>query len=329
MTTPAIPEQLLQRIHDGRRFVLSSHVNPDGDAIGSQLGLARILRQMGKEVTVWDRDAMPGIYRPLPGSAEVHVGEEPPAGFPESFDVGIILECPGLARTGLEDALQRIPLLNIDHHLGNDAYGEVVWVDTEAPAVGEMVFRLAKALQHRIDVETANALYLTLVTDTGGFRFSNANPAAFEAAAALVRQGAAPEVVSHWLFESQPLANLVLLGDMLQTLELHHDGRIATAWLLPEMYARANAQPGDAEGLIDYPRSIAGVSAVALFKQLEGGDHKVSLRSRGDIDVEQVARRFGGGGHQNAAGFSSDQDHGPSLLAETLRALVEAVEQAR
>lgn len=329
MTTAAIPEQLLERLRSGRRFVVSSHVNPDGDAIGSELGLARLLRQMGKEVTVWNRDPMPGVYRPLPGSADVHVGETPPQGFPERFDTGIILECPGLARTGLEDALRRLPLLNIDHHLGNDAYGEVVWVDTEAPAVGEMVLRLAKALQHDIDVETANALYLTLVTDTGGFRFSNANALAFEAAADLVRQGAAPEVVSHWLYESQPLANLVLLGDMLQTLELHHRGRIASAWLRQDMFARANAQPGDAEGLIDYPRSIAGVSAVALFKQLEGGSHKVSLRSRGDIDVEQVARRFGGGGHQNAAGFSSQQTDGPTLFAETLRSLVEAVEQAR
>lgn len=330
MTTPTpAPEELLERFRRGQRFVLSSHVNPDGDAIGSELGLARILRQLGKEVTVWNRDDMPGVYRPLPGSDTVHVGATPPKGFPEAFDTAVILECPTLDRTGLQDALQQVPMLNIDHHLGNAGYGEQVWVDTTAPAVGEMVLRLASGLGHEIDQETANALYLTLVTDTGGFRFSNANAMAFEAAADLVRRGAKPETVSHWLYESQPLANLVLLGEMLQTLELHHDGKVATAWLTQDMIRRAQARPGDAEGLIDYPRSIAGVSAVALFKQLEDGGHKVSLRSRGDIDVEHVARHFGGGGHQNAAGFSSDTVNGPRLLAETLRSMIEVVEQAQ
>lgn len=325
----APPEALLKRLRQGRRFLLSSHVNPDGDAIGSELGLARILRQLGKEVTVWNRDAMPNVYRPLPGSDEVHVGLEPPAGFPEAFDTGIVLECPSLDRTGLQGHLPQIPLLNIDHHLGNAEYGEMVWVDTTAPAVGEMVLRLAQGLGHDIDVETANALYLTLVTDTGGFRFSNANAFAFEAAAELVRRGAAPETVSHWLFESQPLANLVLLGEMLQSLALHHGGQIATVWLTQDMVQRAQAKPGDAEGLIDYPRSIAGVSAVALFKQLEDGRHKVSLRSRGAIDIEQVARRFGGGGHQNAAGFSSDERDGSALLDATLRSMIDVVEQIR
>lgn len=325
----AAPEDLLQRVRAGQSFLLTSHVNPDGDAIGSALGLARILRQLGKRATVWMRDPMPGLYRPLPGSDDVHVGMTPPAGFPEAFDTAVVLECPSLDRTGLQELLPALPMLNIDHHLGNAAYGEIVWIDTTAPAVGEMVLRLANGLQHEIDQETANALYLTLVTDTGGFRFSNANATAFEAAAELVRRGAAPEVVSHWLFESQPLANLVLLGQMLQTLELHHDRQVATAWLTQDMFAQANAEPGDAEGLIDYPRSIAGVSAVALFKQIEGGGHKVSLRSRGTIDVEQVARRFGGGGHRNAAGFSSPNNDGAALLSETLRSMVEVVEQAR
>lgn len=329
MTTTAAPEELLERFRVGRNFLLTSHVNPDGDAIGSALGLARILQQLGKSATVWLRDSIPGVYKPLPGSSEVHTGDLPPEGFPEAFDTAVILECPSLERTGLHGLLPAVPMLNIDHHLGNDAYGEIVWVDTEAPAVGEMVLRLALGLGHDIDRETANALYLTLVTDTGGFRFSNANSLAFEAAAELVRRGAAPETVSHWLFESQPLANLVLLGRMLETLELHHDGQVATAWLTQEMIVSANAEPGDAEGLIDYPRSIAGVSAVALIKQLEDGSHKVSLRSRGSIDVESVARRFGGGGHRNAAGFSSAEVNGEALLSETLRSMIEVVEQAR
>jgi phosphoesterase RecJ-like protein len=297
------PEDLLRRVRQGNRFLLTSHVNPDGDAIGSELGLARLLRKMGKGAVVWNRDETPTIYRPLPGSDRVHNGEEPPAGFPDVFDAFIVLECPSPDRTGLEQHLGALPIINIDHHLGNQHYGVINWVDTAAPAVGEMVYRLSQGLKMSLDPETAACLYLTLVTDTGGFRFSNATAAAFESAASLVRDGARPEQVSQWLYESQPLPVMRLVGEMLQTLQVHDEGRVATTLLTPEMFARVGAAPGDSEGLIDYPRSIAGVDAVALIRQREDGSHKVSLRSRGDIDVEKIARHHGGGGHRNAAGF--------------------------
>lgn len=297
------PEDLLKKIRLGNRFLLTSHINPDGDALGSELGLARLLRSMGKGAVVWNRDPIPTIYRPLPGSERVHTGEEPPAGFPDRFDAIVVLECPSPDRTGLEQHLSARPVINIDHHLGNQLYGSVNWVDSAAPAVGEMIYRLAQGLKLTLDPETASCLYLTLVTDTGGFRFSNATPAAFEAAAALVRDGAHPEQVSQWLYESQPLPVVRLVGEMIQTLQIHEDGRVATARLTPEMFARVGASPGDSEGLIDYPRSIAGVEAVALIRQREDGTHKVSLRSRGEVDVEKIARHHGGGGHRNAAGF--------------------------
>src|SRR5579864_4522587 len=310
MPATKAPEDLLRKIRQGNRFLLTSHVNPDGDAIGSELGLARLLRRLGKGAVVWNLDPIPAIYRPLPGSDRVHSGAEPPAGFPEKFDSIVVLECPSLDRTGLEQHLSSpalvaaLPLINIDHHLGNQHYGAVNWVDSAAPAVGEMVFRLAQALKVALEPEIASCLYLTLVTDTGGFRYSNATPAAFEAAAALVREGAHPEQVAQWLYESQPVAVVRLLGEMLQTLELLHGGRIATVRLDPEMFARAGAAAGDSEGLIDTPRSIAGVDAVALVRRREDGSHKVSLRSRGEVDVEKIARHHGGGGHRNAAGYS-------------------------
>ena len=307
MAATKVPEDLLRKIRQGNRFLLTSHVNPDGDAIGSELGLARLLRRLGKGAVVWNLDPIPAIYRPLPGSERVHSGAEPPAGFPEKFDSIVVLECPSLDRTGIEQHLSQgasLPVLNIDHHLGNQHYGAVNWVDSAAPAVGEMVFRLAQALKVALEPEIASCLYLTLVTDTGGFRFSNATPAAFEAAAALVREGAHPEQVAQWLYESQPVAVVRLLAEMLQTLTLHHGGRIATVRLDPEMFARAGAAAGDSEGLIDHPRSIAGVDAVALIRRREDGSHKVSLRSRGEVDVEKIARHHGGGGHRNAAGFA-------------------------
>ncbi len=321
------PEDLLKKIRQGNRFLLTSHINPDGDAIGSELGLARLLRRMGKGAVVWNRDTTPTVYHQLPGSERIHTGEEPPAGFPDMFDAIIVLECPSPDRTGIEQHLPARPVINIDHHLGNQLYGAVNWVDSAAPAVGEMVYRMAQTLKLALDPETASCLYLTLVTDTGGFRFSNSTPAAFEAAAALVREGASPEQVSKWLYESQPLAVVRLVGEMLQTLKIHENGRIATSRLTPDMFERVGAAPGDSEGLIDYTRSIAGVDAVALIRQRDDGTHKVSLRSRGEVDVEKVARSHGGGGHRNAAGFVLEGD-GEAARETVVEALAGALAAA-
>jgi bifunctional oligoribonuclease and PAP phosphatase NrnA len=323
MVATKAPEEVLRRVRQGNRFLLTSHSSPDGDAVGSEIGLARVLRSLGKGAVIWNRDATPAIYRPLPGSDRIHVGEEPPAGYPEKFDGIVVLECPSPDRTGIEAHFGELPVVNVDHHLGNQHYGAVNWVDSAAPAVGEMVYRLAQTFKAAIDQQTATALYLTLVTDTGGFRFSNATPAAFEAAAALVREGAHPEQVSQWLYESQPLAVVRLLGLMLRTLELAAGGKVATVVLDLAMFEQAGAATGDSEGLIDYPRSIDGVEAVALLRQRGDGKFKVSLRSRGEVDVERVARKHGGGGHRNAAGFEIEGD-----LAEVRSAVISALEAA-
>lgn len=300
MTMP--PRELVDALLSGQNFLVTSHQNPDGDAIGSGLATARILRSLGKKVSLWYRDSFPSVYQALPGIEDVHIGDEPPAGFPEAFDYTIALECPSLERSGLEEQLAGRDILNIDHHLGNDEYGVVNWIDTEAPSLGELLFHLTQAMELEIDEDTATCLYLTLVTDTGGFRFSNATARAFAAAAALVRRGARPERVSQWLYESQPISSLRLLAEMLPSIELHGNGRVATALLTREMFERAGAERGDSEGLIDYPRSIGGVECVALLREIGDNEYKVSLRSRGEVDVEAIASRHGGGGHRNAAG---------------------------
>jgi len=275
---------------------------------------------------IWNRDETPSVYRALPGADRIHTGAEPPPGWPDKFDGVVALECPGLDRTGLEGHVVERQLVNIDHHLGNQHYGAVNWVDPTAPAVGEMIFRLAQGLHIDLDADTANALYLTLVTDTGGFRFANSTPEAFEAAAALVRAGARPDEVSRWLNESRPLASLRLLRELLDSIALHADGRIATAQLVPAMYERAGAGQADAEGLIDYPRSIAGVEAVALVRELPEGGVKVSLRSRGDVDVERIARQHGGGGHKNAAGYTLDDGDAGSVLEAAVGEIAAALD---
>ena len=308
MGTARIPEALLDRLRTEHRFLITSHRNPDGDAVGTSVGLARLLRRLGKATRVWLRDEVPALYRPAITGEKVLTGERPPDGFPEAFDACIVLECPALDRTGLDEVLGDLPLINIDHHLGNGLYGEVNWVDSAAPAVGEMALQLAEALGIELDEAAATPLFLALVTDTGGFRFANATARAFSAGAELVREGARPERVSQWLYESRPLPTVRLIGEALRTLELHAGGRVATVVVTTEMYRRCDADSQDTEGLIDYPRSIAGVEAVSLVRELPDGTAKVSLRSRGAVDVEKLARRHGGGGHKNAAGFLLERD---------------------
>jgi phosphoesterase RecJ-like protein len=329
MTHLPVPDDVLALLRDGDRFLITSHVSPDGDAIGSTLGLARVLRALGKGASVWLLDPVPPMLRALPGADRVHAGTEPPAGWPGRFDVLAVLDSPGLDRTGLADRLgglpASMPVLNVDHHLGNQHFGTVNWVDSAAPSAGEMVHRIARGLKLDLDADTATVLYLTLVTDTGGFRYSNATAAAFEAAASLVRDGASPIRVAQWLYESQPPGRLRLLGEMLATLELAGGGRVAAVELSPEMFERAGAVDGDSEDLIDHPRSIAGVEAVALFRLRADGSVRVSLRSRDRVSVEQIARRYGGGGHKNAAGCSPEGDLA-TVRGQVLADLVAAVE---
>ncbi|MFQ5526795.1 MAG: bifunctional oligoribonuclease/PAP phosphatase NrnA [Thermoanaerobaculia bacterium] len=308
MTRINPPEPLLRPLCEGERFVITSHLNPDGDAVGSALALARLLRRLGKVSQVWLHDPVPSMYRQLAGSDRVHSGSEPPAGFPDSFDAAITLECPSLDRSGLEEQLSQVALLNIDHHLGNESYGVANWVDTSAPALGEMIQTLAEKLKLPLDSDTATCLMLALVSDTGGFRFSNSSDRAFEAAAELVRKGAQPQQISQWLYESRSESSLRLLQEMLASLELHEGGRIATALLTREMFERSGASPEDTEGLVDFPRSIAGVEAVGLIRQIGDRWVKVSLRSRDRVNVEEIARRNGGGGHRNAAGYKLEAD---------------------
>lgn len=303
MTRIDPPEPLLRSMSEGERFVITSHMNPDGDAVGSSLALARLLRRFGKVAQVWLHDPVPSMFRQLAGSDRVHVGLEPPTGFPGNFDAAISLECPSLSRSGLEDVFGDLAVLNIDHHLGNESYGIANWVDSSAPALGEMILTLAEKLKIPLDPETATCILVALVSDTGGFRFSNSTERAFEAGAELVRKGAEPEKISHWLYESRSEASLRLLQEMLGSLELHHQGRLATALLTQPMFERSKATAEDTEGMVDYPRSIATVEAVGLIRELASEGVKVSLRSRDRLNVEEIARRHGGGGHRNAAGF--------------------------
>lgn len=299
----SVPESLLREVQAGHRFLITAHLSPDGDAIGSALGLARMLRQTGKAAVVWLYDPIPPFYRSLPGADRIHQGEAAPPGFPDGFDHAVVLECPQLARSGLQEALTALPVLNIDHHLGNEQYGRVNWVDSAAPAVGEMVYRLGREARFDADAVTASLLLLALAADTGGFRHSNTSADAFASAAAMVRDGARPEEVSRWLYQNRSVASLKLISETLHTVEMAaSDSRVASAVVTREMFRRSGATVADSEGLVDFPRSLAGVEAVALLREEADGQWKVSLRGRGEVDVQRIALRHAGGGHHNAAG---------------------------
>ncbi len=315
------PLALLRELRNGQRFLITSHRNPDGDAIGSSLGLARLLRSGGKLAEIWLRDEVPSVLRHLPGANRTHTGTEPPAALADA-DAVVVLECPTLDRCGLEDELlgAGVDLINIDHHLGNANYGKANWVDSEAPALGEMLVTLADALALRLDRNSATCLLAALVSDTGGFRFGNTTERAFDAAARLTREGALPAEVAQWLYESRSAASVLLTREMLGSLEFHAGGRLATALLTGEMFESSGATSGDTEGLINVPRSIDGVEAAAVVRELPEGGSKVSLRSRGRLNVEEIARAQGGGGHHNAAGFASDL-----APAEARQAVIEAL----
>lgn len=310
----------LARLRRASRVLLTSHAAPDGDALGSELGLAEVARALGIAATIVNRDPHPAPLGFLPGLETIRVQAELPAGFEREFDLAVLLECPGLDRPALA-GLERLPLLNIDHHLENARYAEVNVVDEDAPAVGEMVLAIAEAAGVAVTESMATNLYAALVTDTGDFRYSNATPRAFAAAARLVTAGARPAEIAEALWEHNPERVVRLTAEVLGTLELLAGGRLAVISCDRAMLERAGARPEDTENLINIPRGIDGVRVAVFFKALKDGAVRVSLRSRGDVDVQGVAKAFGGGGHRNAAGCTiagTVAEARPRLLAAAL-----------
>jgi phosphoesterase RecJ-like protein len=283
------------------RVLITSHSAPDGDALGSELGLAELAGALGVHATIVNRDPHPSSLDFLPGLHTVRVRPALPPAFEGEFDLAVVLECPDIDRPGL-DGLQRLPILNIDHHLANTCYGTINFLDEEAPAVGEMVLSMADAAGVQLTPTMATNLYTALVTDTGDFRYSNATSRAFAAAARLVRAGARPHEIADGLWEHVPVRVIRLTAAVLTTLELHAGGRIALVSCDRAMLDATGAEPADTENLINIPRSIDGVRVAVMLKAFKEGGVRVSLRSRDDTDVRAVAAVFGGGGHTSAAG---------------------------
>jgi phosphoesterase RecJ-like protein len=289
-------DQVLKQIEQRNAFLLTSHARPDGDAIGSLLGLYQVLKQMGKEARVIMNDSVPLIYDRLPYAEVIEHRHTVPADAP---DVAIILECDSIHRTRLEGLEGRF-LINIDHHNSARNFGDVNWVNAKACAVAELVYRLALAAGVTITAEIATCLYVAVLTDTGSFCFSGTNAHTFELAEELVRSGANPVDIAHRVYFSNPASKMRLLGAALSN--LHREGALAYMHISLEEMERSGGLEEDCEGLVNYALSIDGVEVALFFRELHDGRYRVSLRSKGHVNVAVVAEQFGGGGHNCASG---------------------------
>ncbi len=297
MITKSDLDRVVEAIQARRRFLISSHSRPDGDSIGSSMAMAHALRAIGKEADVVHADPPPGPLRQFPGVADIRIAPRVDG----DYDAAIIMECGDLARTGVA-GLDRYFIINIDHHPGNTGYGDVRWFDPTAAACGEMVFDAVKALGAPITIEVATHVYLAILTDTGSFHYSSISPRTFEICKETLEAGVDPVAVARDVYDSNNMGRLKLFGSVLGSMQLDPTGRIAIVYLDHEMARAAGGTYEDTEGLINLPLTVKEIRAVVFFKQIEGDQYRVSMRSKDDIDVGAIAKEFHGGGHKNAAG---------------------------
>jgi len=311
-----IRDQILQR----RRFLITSHARPDGDSIGSQLAMAFALDALGKEVRVVNVDPAPDHYQEFPGMDRIEIASRVAEA---RVDAVIVMECSDIGRTGIS-GLEREYLINIDHHAGNQLYGALNWHDDTAAACGEMVFDLIQELAVPLTPEIATHIYLGILTDTGSFHHSNITPRTFDICRQCVEAGVTPAVMARRVFDSNSFGKLKLIGALLDDMELADEGRLAVMHLDDEMLAATGSTHNDTEGLINLPLTAREIQAVVFFKVTESGEVRVSMRSKYDVDVRQVASEFGGGGHKNAAGFTVTGEL-PDVRAGIVQRIVRAI----
>ncbi len=289
--------QVVELVEKKDRFAITSHLRPDGDSLGSSLGLYWLLRALDKEVEVTMRDMAPHAYQQLPGADAIRV--TPAVDRP--YDAVFVIECSDIDRPGLID-LEKQFVVNIDHHSTTALFGAINWNDSTASAVGEMIYNLCKATGVRVTKEIAECVYTALLTDTGSFHYSNTTERTFKIASELVRTGIKPAKTAEAIFGSYQWPKIELLSLVLATAKCDETGHIAWMEQTLEMQEQTRASEEDADGFVNYPLSVGEVEATALFKECSPGVYRTSLRSKGDVNVAKVAEQFGGGGHRNAAG---------------------------
>ena len=321
--TEAGRAEIADAIRTRRRFVIASHVRPDGDAIGSQLAMAFALRHLGKDVRVVSRDRPPAPMLVFPGVTGIEIVDR----VDDPGDAVVVMECGDLARTGIA-GLGTGFVINIDHHPGNTMYGALNWFDLSAAACGEMVFDLIKELRVPLTTEIATHVYVAILTDTGSFHYSSITPRTFDICRQCVEAGVSPQAVARSIFDSNNLGRLRLFGAVLSGMRLDESGRIATVSVDQQLARECGGTYEDTEGLINLPLTVKEILAVVFFKENGPDDWRVSMRSKGSVDVNAVAKQFGGGGHKNASGCSATGSL-EALTEVFRRKLTDAIEQAQ
>jgi phosphoesterase RecJ-like protein len=316
-TAPDAVAAILQALRQGERFLVCSHSRPDGDAVGSILAMGMLLHQMGKRTDLVTADRIPNIYRPLPGAEFIRTALRVHG----PYDAVILLECDGLERAKVR-GLEAFFLISIDHHITGRPFAHLNWIDHHAVSVGELVHRLVRAAGATVTPEMATCLYTTVLTDTGGFCYGATRAATFALAHDLALAGANPVRIAQDVFFSTSTAKMLLLGAALSSLQ--REGRLAWLVVSHADMVRTCASEEDCEGIVNYAVCIAGVEAAAFLRELPERRIRLSLRSKGKVDVAAIAARLGGGGHENAAGCTLEGPL-PSALDLILNQLRPAV----
>ncbi len=297
---PKTVERIIDVLTAARTVCVVGHVRPDGDCVGSQLGLAMALESIGKEVTVWNQDPMPDKLRFLDTEKRLR---RPQSG--REFDVVVAVDCASHERLGTvaNHIEKRGTLINIDHHASNDRYGDINWVSPREPSSGELVHDLCKWAGWKINPQMASCLFTAVSTDTGSFQYASTTPDTLRTAADLVEDGAELAHICQEVYQSYPMTRVKLLRHVYNRFHLVHANRTAYFWLKKADYQRTGASTEESEGLIDHIRAIEGVIVAVVFEEIQPELTRLSFRSKDDaINVNEIAQLFGGGGHKAAAG---------------------------
>lgn len=300
MKSSRVIQRILEGVRNSQTICVVGHVRPDGDCVGSQLGLALALKGQDKKVVCWNEDPIPSKLAFLDPDRLL---QKPRSG--QHFDCVIAVDCASFERLGNvgECIKDRNLFINIDHHISNTRYADINLIAGRQPSTGEIIFRLLRAANWAITPPIADCLFTAISTDTGSFQYPTTRPNTYYVAGKLVDRGADLAKVCHEVYQSYPLSRVRLLRHVYNHFRLTHDNQIAYFWLRPSDFTRTGACTADSEGLIDHIRAIEPVVVACLFEELEPGLSRISLRSKNsNVDVNEIAKQFGGGGHPNAAG---------------------------
>ncbi|KAB2659831.1 MAG: bifunctional oligoribonuclease/PAP phosphatase NrnA [Verrucomicrobia bacterium] len=318
---PKILDKIIEAVEVSETICVVGHMRPDGDCIGSQLGLTLALKNQGKDVTCWNQDSVPDKLAFLDTQKLVQKPKKD-----RQFDLVIATDAASFERLGTtgERIAERKLFINIDHHTSNTRYADINWISPREPSTGELIFRLLKAANWPITAAISDCLFTAVSTDTGSFQYSSTRPSTYHVAGELVKRGANLARICDEVYQSFPLARVRLVRHMYNKFRLVHENQIAYFWLKKADYTRTGSESNDSEGLIDHIRAIDPVVVACVFEEVEPTLTRISLRSKSDrVNVNLIAGQFGGGGHPAAAGARIE---GTPLA--TQRRVIRAIRQA-